>query len=109
LYESQERRPQLGISPREQHIALQAAREQQQMETSRKQYKRRAGLESNFIQGNRHCDLCHVRYISLAKVDLQRLVTPVAINLIQAMAWLSGNPRAETRMWAFASLLAGTS
>jgi transposase len=99
----------LTISPREQHIALQAAREQQQTEAFREQYKRRAGVEGSFTQGNRRCDLRHARYIGLAKVHLQHLVTAVAINLIRAMAWLSGSPRAETRTSAFASLMAGTS
>lgn len=99
----------LTISPREQHSALQAARERQQTEAFREQYKRRAGVEGSFTQGNRRCDLRHARYIGLAKVHLQHLVTAVAINLIRAIAWLSGNPRAETRLSAFASLMAGTS
>jgi transposase len=99
----------LTISPREQHIALQAAREQQQTAAFREHYKRRAGVEGSFTQGNQRCDLRHARYIGLAKVHLQHLVTAVAINLIRAMAWLSGSLRAETRTSAFASLMAGMS
>jgi len=72
-------------------------------------YARRAGVEGTFTQGNRHSDLRHARYIGLAKVHLQHLITAIALNLVRAIAWLTEVPRATTRTSAFAALMARTS
>ena len=97
----------LSVRPREQHIALQAARAYQETEEFRTKYKRRAGVEGTFTQGNRRCDLRHARYLGQAKTHLQHLLTAIAINLLRLMAWLAEVPRAETRTSPFAALLAG--
>jgi transposase len=97
----------LTVRPREQHIALQAARAYQETEEFKRKYKRRAGVEGTFTQGNRRCDLRHARYIGQAKTHLQHLLTAIAINLLRLMAWLAEVPRAETRTSPFAALMAG--
>jgi transposase len=96
----------LSVRPREQHIALQAARAYQETEEFKTKYQRRAGVEGTFTQGNRRCDLRHARYIGLAKTHLQHLLTAIAINLVRLMAWLAEVPRAETRTSPFAALMA---
>jgi transposase len=99
----------LSVRPREQHIALQAARVSQEGEEFRRKYKRRAGIEGTFTQGNRRCDLRHARYIGQAKTHLQHLLTAIAINLLRLIAWLTEVPRAETRTSPFAVLMANRS
>jgi len=98
----------LSIRPREQHEAIQAARARQQTKEFRAKYARRAGVEGTFTQGNHHSDLRHARYIGLAKVHLQHLITAIALNLVRAIAWLSEVPRAQTRTSAFAALMVQT-
>jgi transposase len=99
----------ISIRPREQHEAIQQARARQQTPEFHAQYARRAGVEGTFTQGNRHSDLRHARYIGLAKVHLQHLITAIALNLMRAIAWLAEVPRATTRTSAFATLMAQTS
>jgi transposase len=96
----------ISIRPREQHEAIQQARTRQQTPEFQTQYARRAGVEGTFTQGNRHSDLRHARYIGLAKVHLQHLITAIALNLMRAIAWLAEVPRATTRTSAFAALMA---
>jgi transposase len=98
----------LSIRPREQHEAIQAARTRQQTAEFRAQYAKRAGVEGTFTQGNHHSDLRHARYIGLAKVHLQHLITAIALNLLRAIAWLTEIPRAQTRRSAFAALMTQT-
>lgn len=98
----------LRLRPREQHEAIQAVRTRQQTAEFRQQYARRAGVEGTFTQANAHSDLRHARYIGLAKVHLQHLITAIALNLIRAIAWLAEIPRARTRTSAFAALMAQT-
>jgi transposase len=98
----------LSIRPRQQHEAIQAARTRQQTVEFRRQYARRAGVEGTFTQANHHSDLRHARYIGLAKVHLQHLITAIALNLLRAIAWLSEVPRAQTRTSAFAALMVQT-
>jgi len=44
------------------------------------------------------------RYIGLAKVRLQHLLTAVALNVVRMVAWLHGIPHAKTRISRFAAL-----
>lgn len=98
----------ISIRPREQHEAIQEARSRQQRAEFHAHYARRAGVEGTFSQGNHHTDLRHARYIGLAKVHLQHLLTAIALNLVRAIAWLAEVPRAQTRTSAFAALMAET-
>lgn len=98
----------LGLQPREQYEALAAARQRQTTETFRQQYAARAGVESTHEQAIRRCGLRQCRYIGLAKVHLQHIVTAVAINLIRVGEWLAGAPTAPTRCSRFAALQGAT-
>lgn len=95
----------LTLRPQPHHEALQATRRRQQTGTFRNKYRRRAGVEGSFSQANRRCDLRHARYVGLAKVRLQHLITAIALNLFRAIAWLADIPRAQTRTSAFARLM----
>src|SRR4051794_418037 len=53
----------LGLLPREQHEALQAARRAQETEEFRRRYAARAGIEGTHEQANRRCGLRKCRYI----------------------------------------------
>jgi len=99
----------LSIRPREQHEPIQQARARQQTSEFHAQYARRAGVEGTFTPGNRQSDLRHARYLGLAKVHLQHLITAIALNLVRAIAWLAEVPRATTRTSAFAAVMAQTS
>ena len=96
------------LRPREQHIALQAARVWQQTPEFKGQYARRAGVEGSFTQANRRSDLRHARYVGLAKTRLQHVITTVALNLLRVIAWLTEIPRAETRISPFTALRASS-
>lgn len=88
---------QLMLRPREQHLALLAARRWQATPEFKAQYRRRAGVEGSFTQANRRSGLRHARYVGLTKTHGQHVMTAVAINLLRVMAWLTEVPRAGTR------------
>lgn len=96
----------LTLRPREEHAAIQMGRAEQGTEGFRKRYRRRAGVEGSFTQGNRRSDLRQARYLGLAKVHLQHLLTALALNLYRVLAWLAEVPRSVTRTSAFARLMA---
>lgn len=96
---------QLMLRPREQHLALLAARAWQESAEFKQQYARRAGVEGTFTQANRRSDLRHARYLGLAKTHLQNVLTAVALNLLRVLAWLGEVPRATTRASPFARLM----
>jgi transposase len=98
----------LQLRPQAQYEALQQARREQELDDFKQTYRARAGVEGSFTQGNRRCDLRHARYIGQAKVHLQHLFTAIALNMIRLLAWLAGQPRAQTRQSAFTRLM-GTS
>jgi transposase len=96
---------QLMLRPREQHLALLAARAWQETADFKQQYSRRAGVEGTFTQAIRRADLRHTRYIGLAKTHLQNVIIAVALNLLRVLAWLGEVPRATTRTSPFARLM----
>jgi transposase len=96
---------QLMLRPREQHLALLAARAWQETADFKEQYSRRAGVEGTFTQAIRRADLRHTRYIGLAKTHLQNVLIAVALNLLRILAWLGEVPRATTRTSPFARLM----
>jgi transposase len=88
--------------------ALQAARRQQETPAWKREYAQRAGIEGTVSQGVRGFGLRRCRYIGLAKVHLQHVITAAAMNLPRLAAWLIEIPRAKTRVSRFAQLaLAG--
>jgi len=94
----------LTLKPRDQHEALQAARERQNTPEFKERYKTRAGVEGTISQGVRTFDLRRARYIGLAKTRLQHVVTAAAINLTRAVLWLMDVPKAQTRVSHFRAL-----
>lgn len=94
----------LKIQPREQHAALQLARQRQEMEAFKEQYRRRAGVEGVISQGVRSFHLRTCRYIGLAKTHLQQILIASAINMTRIVCWLQGDKQARTRITPFAAL-----
>jgi len=104
-----ERQPRsLTLLSREEHAAMQAARQRQETEEFATQYARRQGIEGTLSQGMRAFGLRRARYRGQAKTHLQHVGTAVAINLRRVADWLNEAPHARTRCSHFASLaLAG--
>jgi transposase len=74
----------------------------------KRRYSVRAGIEGTLSQGVRAFGMRRSRYIGLAKTALQQVCTAAAMNVLRAMRWLSGTPRAKTRVTRFAALAPGT-
>jgi transposase len=79
---------QLTVRPKEQHEAMQRARERQATAEFQAQYARRAGIESSISQGSRRFDMRQSRYIGLQRTHLQQILVAVAMNLMRMLAWL---------------------
>ena len=94
----------IGLLPREQHEALQAARREQETEGFHSRYAARAGIEGTHEQANRRCGLRRCRYIGEAKAHLQHLLTAAAINVVRLSEWWAGTPLSRTRCSRFAAL-----
>jgi transposase len=94
----------IGLLPREQHEALQAARREQTTEEFRSRYAARAGIEGTHEQAIRRCGLRRCRYIGEAKAHLQHLLTAAAINLVRLSEWWAATPLSRTRRSRFAAL-----
>jgi transposase len=86
------------------HQAIQAIRQQQTTPEWQARYLQRAGVEGTLSQGVRAYELRETRYIGLAKTHLQHILTAAGINIVRIVAWLSGIPRAKTRVSHFAAL-----
>lgn len=88
------------------HEAIQTRRQYQRTEEFRKQYGKRAGVESTVSQAVRAFDLRRSRYIGLAKAHLQHVLIAVAMNLVRIAEWLSDPQPAKPRVAPFAALAA---
>jgi transposase len=95
----------LSIRPKDQHLALQAARQFQRTPAFKEHYDARAGIEGTISQGLRVCDLRHARYIGLAKTRLQHVLTAAALNVVRVAHWLDDPQLAKTRHAAFLDLM----
>jgi transposase len=73
----------IGLQEREQYEALQAARQRQTTKEFRQQYAARAGIEGTHAQAIHRCGLRQCRYLGMAKVHLQHLLTAAALNLVR--------------------------
>jgi transposase len=96
----------LTLQPREQHAALQQARQRQMTESFKSLYRARAGVEGTISQAVHTSDLRHTRYRGLPKTHLQHLATAAALNVSRSVAWLMETPLAQTRTSRFAALAA---
>jgi transposase len=94
----------LTLHPQEQHLALAAQREFQASAEFNARYQARAGVEGTLSQGIRGGDLRQTRYRGEAKTRLQQILIAVAVNLLRLVAWFQEEPRARTRISAFADL-----
>jgi len=94
----------IGFRPREQHLALEVARQRQNTDEFKQKYASRAGVEGTISQGTRGFGLRRSRYMGLAKTRLQHILTAAAINLMRTADWLEQAPRAQTRLSHFAAL-----
>jgi transposase len=96
----------MKLRPRDQHEALQTARQRQTTEAFKQLYAGRAGIEGTLSQGVRAFGLRYARYLGQAKTHLQHILIAVAINIVRLVAWIREIPRATTRTSPFARLVA---
>jgi len=94
----------LYLRPQEAHEALQARRQEQQTLQFRQEYATRAGIEGTLSQAVRGMGVRRARYDGLPKVQLQHVLTAVAINLVRIDAVLTNTPRGKTRQSNFTRL-----
>jgi transposase len=96
----------ITVRPREQFLALEAARTREKTEEFKGEYARRAGVEGTISQGVRACGMRRSRYVGEAKTHLQHVATAAAINVQRISSWLMDKPREQTRTSAYAKLMA---
>jgi transposase len=92
------------LMPQPQYEALKTARAIHASAEGRQRYQRRAGIEGTLSQGVRAFGLRQTRYRGLAKAHLQNIAIAAAMNLDRLVNWLTGVPRAKTRVSRFAAL-----
>jgi transposase len=97
---------QIVLRPREQHEAIQAARQRQTPKEFQERYAKRSGIEGTISQGTRAFDLRASRYLGMDKTHLQHLLIAVAINVTRLFSWHMGVTPAMPRISSFASLAA---
>ena len=91
----------MTLHPKEQMLALFAARQREDTEEFKEIYRHRAGIEGTHSQGVRAMGLRRSRYIGLPKTHLGHVAIAAAVNLIQLMSWLRGEAPEQTRTSAF--------
>ncbi len=96
----------LTLHPRDEELALRAARRREQTPEFVAADAQRAGVEATHAQALRACGLRRSRYTGLAKTHLQQLLTATALNVLRLGAWLTGTPFALTRQSAFSRFMA---
>jgi transposase len=96
----------IAVRPQPQYEALQQRRAFEESAEYAQEYARRAGVEGTISQGTRRCGLRRSRYVGLAKTHLGHVLTATALNFVRTADWLTGVPRAHTRPWRFAALMA---
>lgn len=94
----------LTVSPQAAFAVLKRAREREQTEAFKDEYKRRAGVEGTIAQAVNAFGARHNRYRGFARTRLQHIATAAAINLQRIAAWLMGERPGETRVSPFAAL-----
>lgn len=94
----------ITVRPREQHLALQAARAREATPEFAAAYNARAGVEGTLSQALRVCEIRRARYVGLAKVELEHTLMAAALNLRRVAAWWEGTPLAQTRQARFVTL-----
>ena len=101
---AQHRGRRLRLPPRAEAEAVADARAWSASAEGKAQYAQRAGIEGTLSQGVRAFGLRRTRYWGVAKTHLQHVAIAAAINIDRLVAWLDGQPRAQTRTSRFAAL-----
>ena len=96
----------MGLRPREQYLALQAARERQQTAEFKGRYHARAGIEGTLSQGIAVGGMRRSRYVGQAKTHLQNVAVATSLNVLRMVSWLMEVPLATTRQSRFTRLCA---
>jgi len=96
----------MGLRPKEQHMALQVARERQRTEGFKEHYRKRAGIEGTLSQGIAVGGMRRSRYIGLSKTHLQNVAIAASLNVLRMVGWLMEIPLTKTRRSRFAVLCA---
>ncbi len=94
----------LTLHPKDQQLAVQAARERQQTESFRAQYAIRSGIEGTIGQAADKLGMRRSRYRGVTKTHLHHVLTAAAINIKRILDWLAGSHRSQTRLSHFAAL-----
>jgi transposase len=94
----------LYFHPRPEYEALNAARARMSDPVWKERYRVRAGVEGTLSQGVRTFGLRRSRYIGQTKTGLQQVCIAAGMNILRAVRWLDGQPRAKTRVTRFAAL-----
>ncbi len=95
----------LSVRQQAHHEALRAARQREQTDEYKSEYRKRAGVEGTLSQAVRSCGLRRARYIGEAKTRLQHVATAAAINIVRVANWLADVPLAKTRQTTFQRLM----
>lgn len=96
----------LTLHPKDQQLAVQAARKRQQTESFKAQYAIRSGIEGTIGQATDKLGMRRSRYRGPIKTHLHHVLIAAAINLKRILDWLAGNPRSQTKLSHFAALAA---
>jgi transposase len=96
----------IGLRPKEQYLALQAARARQQTDEFKERYHTRAGIEGTLSQGIHVGGMRRSRYIGEAKTHLQNVAIATSLNVLRMVAWLMEVPLTKTRKSRFTQLCA---
>jgi transposase len=95
---------QVVLRTKEQHEAIQTARQRQTTKEFQERYATRSGIEGTLSQGIRANDLRVSRYLGLKKTHLKHLLTAAAMNATRLFHWSRGDTPALSRLSSFASL-----
>jgi transposase len=95
----------LTLQPQDKMQALLAARERESTDAFKESYRHRAGIEGTHSQATRTMGLRRSRYFGLHKTHLGHVAIATAINVVQLMSWLRGEPPAQTRTSPFKKVM----
>ena len=98
----------MQLRPRQQHEAIQYARNNQNTVEFKQEYRARAGIEGTISQGVRAYEMRSTRYVGLAKTALQEVAAAAAINMHRFWDYLSDRRPVHKRKSAFAELAPAT-
>ena len=96
----------IAVRPARQDKARPERRDREEREEDAREDARRAGGEGTISQGIRRCGLRRSRSIGLTKTHRGHVLTAAALNVVRVAEWLADVPRAHTRPWRFAELMA---